>query len=253
MAYDYFVGFPIAGATEEFLVTFASETDLDALARAQAILPTCERDLDQLQAWFKTDYRAGSPYGIWVHVNSTGGGGTNSGYESDESSRIVVSSTFAPSPPVPNQAGIRDEFARMIFVAELAEILMDFTGYGWNRGASAGEALSIVMGTELHPVGYYASGRGPRVNAWLNANPRPDWVSATEGTDQDNISYGCGILFLYYLRYENGVDYPNIITAGGSTLAETYTRIFLGDPSNAFGGFASPCFPYWHDRGLLSR
>lgn len=239
MAYDYFAGFPIAGETKEFLVTFASESDLDALAYAQAILLTCERDLDQLQAWFRTDYRAGSPHGIWVHVDSAGGGGMNFGYESDESSRIVVSGTFTRSPPVPNQAGIRDERACMIFVAELAEILMDFTGYGWNRRTSAGEALSTVMGTELHPVGYYASSLGPRVNAWLNASPRPDWVSATEGTDKNNISYGCGILFLYYLRYQNGVDYARIITAGGSTLAETYTRIFPGNPSNAFGGFAA--------------
>lgn len=239
MAYDYFAGFPIAGETKEFLVTFASESDLDALARAQAILLTCERDLDQLQTWFRTDFRAGSPNGIWVHVNSAGGGGSNFGYESDESSRIIVSSVFSPSPPVPNQAGIRDELVCMVFVAELAEILMDFTGYGWNRGASAGEALSTVMATELHPIGYYASGQGPRVNAWLNSNPRPDWVSTTEGTDKNNISYGCGILFLYYLRYEYGVDYANIITAGGSTLAETYTRLFPGNPSNAFGGFAS--------------
>lgn len=238
MAYDYFAGFPIAGETKEFLVTFAGETDLDALARAQAILLTCERDLDQLQAWFRTDFRAGSPYGIWVHVNSAGGGGLNFGYDSGQSSRIVVSGTFAPSPPVPHQAGIRDEFACLVFVAELAEILMDFTGYGWNRGSSAGEALSTVMATELHPIGYYASGSGPRVNPWLNSNPRPDWVSTTEGTDQNNISYGCGILFLYYLRYEYGVDYTTIITAGGSTLAETYTRIFPGNLSNAFGGFA---------------
>ncbi|MBS0512209.1 MAG: hypothetical protein JSR42_13665 [Proteobacteria bacterium] len=47
MAYDYFAGFPIAGETREFLVTFASEIDLDALGRAQAILLTCERGDDR--------------------------------------------------------------------------------------------------------------------------------------------------------------------------------------------------------------
>lgn len=239
MAYDYFAGFPIAGQTREFLVTFASESDLDALARAQAIVYSCERDLDQLQTWFRTDFRAGSPYGIWVHVNSSsGGGGSNFGYDDSESSRIIVSGTYAPSPPVPNQGTIRDEYGNLIFVAELAEILMDFTGYGWNRGASAGEALSIVLATELHPLGYYGSGRGPRVNQWLNLNPRPDWVSATEATDSNIVSYGCGVLFLYYLRYQNGIDYTTIVTAGGATLAETYAKIFPGPASNAFGGFA---------------
>ena len=71
MPFQYFNLFPIAGSTPTFLVTFASETDLDALARAQAIVESCESDLDQLQVWFKTNFRTGSPYGIWVHVDST--------------------------------------------------------------------------------------------------------------------------------------------------------------------------------------
>ncbi|HEY2527210.1 MAG TPA: hypothetical protein VGJ20_04545 [Xanthobacteraceae bacterium] len=231
MSYQYFDGFPIAGSTPEFLVTFASETDLDALARAQAIVESCESDLDQLQVWFNTDFRAGSPHGIWVHVDSIGGGASNNGYTSDQSPRIFVLDTAQPA--------IRDEYARFLFVAELAEILMDFTGYGWNRGFSSGEGLSIVMATELHGPGYYGSNQGPRIQNWLNANPRPDWVSATEQTDRDFVSFGCAVLFIYYLRYQLGFDYTRIITAGGATLADTYVKFYPGNPGNAFGGFAT--------------
>jgi len=231
MSYQYFDGFPIAGSTQEFLVTFASETDLDALARAQAILETCESDLDQLQVWFKTDFRAGSPNGIWVHVDSIGGGASNNGYDSSQSPRIFVLDTAQPA--------VRDEFARFLFVAELAEVLMDFTGYGWNRSFSSGEGLSIVMATELHGSGYYVSNKGPRIQNWLNASPRPNWVSVTEQSDKDFVSFSCAILFLYYLRYQLGIDYSQIIPAGGATLADTYVKFFPGDPGNAFGGFAT--------------
>jgi hypothetical protein len=113
MAYQYFDGYPIAGSTQQFLVTFASETDLDSLARAQAILESCESDLDQLQVWFKTDFRAGSPYAIWVHVASYGGGGSNNGYDNSESSRIFrpsADSTFKP-PALPRPASL---FARIL-------------------------------------------------------------------------------------------------------------------------------------------
>jgi hypothetical protein len=239
MAYQYFDGYPIAGSTQEFLVTFASETDLDSLARAQAILESCENDLDQLQVWFKTDFRAGSPNGIWVHVDADSrGGASNNGYDSGESPRILVfaSPLLNGAPLAP---AVRDEEARFAFVAELAEVLMDFTGYGWNRSFSSGEGLSIVMATELHGSGYYASNQGPRIQNWLNANPRPDWVSSTEQTDKDFVSFSCGALFIYYLRYQLGIDYSLIIPAGGATLADTYVKFFPGNPGNAFGGFAT--------------
>jgi hypothetical protein len=238
MSYQYFDGYPIAGSTQQFLVTFASETDLDSLARAQAILESCESDLDQLQVWFKTDFRAGSPNSIWVHVVSYGGGGSNNGYDSSESSRIfVLASPLLNGAPL--APAVRDEMARFVFVAELAEILMDFTGYGWNRSFSSGEGLSIVMATELHGSTYYASNSGPRIKQWLNSSPRPDWVSATEQTDQDYVSFGCAALFIYYLRYQLGIDYARIIPAGGATLADTYVKFFPGNLGNAFGGFST--------------
>jgi len=86
--------------------------------------------------------------------------------------------------------------AQMLFVAELAEVLMGFTNYGWRAGNTAGEGLSRVAAAELYPAGYYASNYGPFVNGWLGSTPRPGWVASTEGTDQDAISFGCAIVFL---------------------------------------------------------
>ena len=42
--------------------------------------------------------------------------------------------------------------AEGVFVAELAEILMQFTGYGWDPGHSPGEGLSNLLGALLHPA-----------------------------------------------------------------------------------------------------
>ena len=45
-----FGGYPIAGQTEHFLVTYADEADVDALGRAQAIVLTCESHLHDLES-----------------------------------------------------------------------------------------------------------------------------------------------------------------------------------------------------------
>ena len=91
-----------------------------------------------------------------------------------------------------------------------------------------------VAAAELHPGGYYDTGfggQGPWVNQWLSANPRPDWVTNTQNTDQVATSFGCAIIFIYYLRYQLGYSYAQIIRAGGSTLAETYATL-TGKPSS---------------------
>ena len=85
---------------------------------------------------------------------------------------------------------------------------MEFTGYGWDPGASPGEGLSNLLGARLHPRGYYDAGQGPGINQWLNggssAPPRFEFVSAPKNTDQDIYSYGCAILFINYLVYQRG-------------------------------------------------
>src|SRR3984893_16289573 len=153
---DYFAGYEIVANTKNFLVT--CEDDFGARQRAQYIGATCEYDLSRLNDLFSTNFEAGksSPHGVWVivlkDVPASNSNGWNYGYETEESSRIFIQRAFnPPTPPPPpiippdpaplpgphlNAAVI--EFPRFVFVAELAEILMGFTGYGWSAGNSMG-------------------------------------------------------------------------------------------------------------------
>ena len=59
---DNFAGFPIAGWTRHFLITYTYEGDADPLDRANAVLVTCEADLSTLSAWFTCNYDNSSHY-----------------------------------------------------------------------------------------------------------------------------------------------------------------------------------------------
>lgn len=251
---SYFSGYEIVAQTKNFLVT--CEDDAGARQRAQSIGTTCEADLARLNQLFSTSFEAGksSPHGIWVVVlkddPTSTSNGWNYGYETEESSQIWIRRAFTPPPPSPPSLFPPDppplsgadlnaavvEFPRFVFVAELAEIMMGFTGYGWGAGQAPGEGLSNLLGALLHPQGYYDAGQGPRINQWLNGGSgnasRSDFVSKTVDTDQDIYSYGCAILFINYLVYQLGYRLEQVIRAGGSTLAETYSRL-TGQPTSA--------------------
>jgi hypothetical protein len=249
-----FVGYEIVASTKNFLIT--CEDDVVARNQATAIGYICESDLTLLQDLFSTEFQYDKTidHGVWVNVlkddPTRTWNGQNYGYETEESSRIIIGRAFTPPPPPPpsfvtdpppdpglnyNRAVI--EFPQRVFVAELVEILMGFTGYGWNAGFSNGEALSGVMGALLHPYGYYDTGQGPRVNQWLNGG-RPDFVGKTDQTDQNFVTFGCGILFINYLVHQLGFDLKAVIRAGGDTLAETYHRLTGKPASSAFDGFS---------------
>jgi hypothetical protein len=138
------------------------------------------------------------------------------------------------------------------FVAEMIEILMTFKG-PWRPGDSGGEGLSRVAAELLHPQ--YGNGF---VNAWLAADPtsavadsefRKDWVSQnfTGGPlkaggsvrgDDDSYSYGCAMLFIYYLKSQLGFSMPQVVQNGGATLADTY-RVLTNGQVNGFWAFKS--------------
>jgi hypothetical protein len=104
--------------------------------------------------------------------------------------------------------------ANFLNCAEVDEVLMAAQAKGWNCGASAGEGLSRVLATELHPasLGVFAS-----ASHWLNS-ARPDWVTQTEGTDRDHVATGCATLFINYLRHQLHFSLAQIVQAGGTTL-----------------------------------
>jgi hypothetical protein len=229
-----------------FVVTF-DDGDSAAEARAKAVAGSCETDLKWLEAIFKCQFGSNN-YATIVDVMPPGtGGASNEGWDPDRSSHIWMDPTFDPTPAPTNVEYIRDELARFLFVAEMAEILMDFTGYGWDRGGSNGEALSIVLATELHPDGYYLSRQGPRVQNWLNRFPTEDWVTNTkpadhehpeDSGDQDFVAFGCGIAYINFLRYQLGKSLSSIVCQPDcTTLAQTFDALTGEGAGWAFVGF----------------
>ena len=52
------------------------------------------------------------------------------------------------------------------------------------------------------------------MNDWLIQDPRPDWVNKSKPTDRDDISFGCGLIFLYYLQTQLQLWMPDFLQAG---------------------------------------
>jgi len=159
--------------------------------------------------------------------------GNDSGYQSYGTTHLQV------APINPNQspqapaldAVLSDAEVDSTFVAELAEVLMDYRNRvmvtdTWGGGNSMGEALSTVCEALRHPDGYYLpSLTGPRIGSWLNASPRPNWIDTTENTDKNFVSFGCGIMFIYYLMSEFNFSIDAVIAAAGTTFEALFPNL----------------------------
>jgi len=215
--------------------------------RAAAFETGCEPDYAMLCEWFGVAVGAGLGPSNRVIVTLTKGvrGGSNTGYSASH-----------PQMRVNPELGASDDRVLGIFVAEMIEILMTYKG-PWGPGNSGGEGLSRVAAQLMHPQ--YGHGF---VNAWLAADPtvdptsavadsefRKDWVSQnfTGGPlkaggsvrgDDDSYSYGCAMLFIYYLKSQLGFSMPQVVQNGGATLAETYRALTNGQ-ANGFWAFKS--------------
>jgi hypothetical protein len=97
---NYFAGFEIVSQTKNFLVTCAN--DAGARERARFVASICEADLTRLEGIFSTNFQTGEThdYSTWVNVltpdPASGANGFNYGYESDQSSRIVILNSWDP-------------------------------------------------------------------------------------------------------------------------------------------------------------
>lgn len=110
--------------------------------------------------------------------------------------------------------------------AEVSECSMGKQSKGWMCGQSNGEALSRLLAELVSggPDGKLASfASGP---AWDQAG-RPNWIDATEPTDQSYPSIGCGMVYLYWM-ISLGHDAAKLAQAGcpkKKTLAANYAAI----------------------------
>lgn len=208
--------YTLRGSTANFDVSYDTTLGPNGQALADAILGRCEQDLGQLRSFF---------------------GGVSTG----RFSVFVDPGTFGAYHYGCAATGIHcaaynatdGDLETFLNCAEVGEVLMAAQAKGWNCGASAGEGLSRVLATELHPA---SLGRFASASHWLNST-RPDWVTQTEATDRDYVSIGCATLFINYLRYQHGFVLAEIVQAAGTTLQQTYERL-TGSP-DAFGPFAT--------------
>jgi hypothetical protein len=140
----------------------------------------------------------------------------------------------------------------------MIEILMSWKN-PMRAGFSGGEGLSRVVGELLHPNTVPATVQN-YVNAWLASDPtkdpsatlagtefRKDWISVNfEGGknktgnfvngDDDSYSYGCAMLFIYFLMFQLGFSMSQIVRNLQATWAGTYTAL-TGDASGGFDRF----------------
>ena len=226
--------------TTNFIYTYddtlstADQTAAIARANALAAPASCEADLTTLQGWFNVSGGFGSPNQVTVLITkSIAGLGWNGGYQTGGKTQIkILPFTGATS---------ADAAARAVFVAEMSEVLMSYRNQQtpvttWIANNSMGEALSVVSAGQLHPEGYYTGTvGGPRITSWLNSpKPRPNWIDSNENTDTDFVSFGCGIVFIYYLRDQLGHSIGDIVTKAGATLEATYKNL-----TGSTGGFTA--------------
>ena len=235
----------------QFENTQFSAAELTALrARTLALLVGFESDYATLSNWFGV--AVGEGFGannrVFVTLNKTIRGASNNGYNSS-------------NPQITANVNGNNDSVLSLFVAEMSEVLMSYKGK-WGETDSGGEGLSRVCSDLLHPNSAPAGGN---VNAWLASDPTQDLTSAVADTefrkdwvnenfkggplkagnsvpgDQDSYSFGCSILFIFYLKDQLGFSMPQIIQNGGATLAETY-RNLTGKNDD----------PFWDFKSLLS-
>jgi hypothetical protein len=127
--------------------------------------------------------------------------------------------------------------ANGLVVAELTESFMGTQNKGWDCGASNGEALSrllaeLLSGGRDGALAAYASGP-----AWEQAG-RPNFIDATEPTDQNPVSIGCGMVYLYWM-ISRKFTASQITQAGcpDGTLASNY--LALSGQTSAWADFTA--------------
>jgi len=223
------------GQTNNFTVQY--ETTLpNSIKRAGALLPVLENEFSILCSWFKINTGFGPTDRVTININQPQGSGAfNYGYSSGGNS--VINLDAQDSNLNDTDAG---EKVKVLFVLEFVEILMSYNNQQgptiWRPGDSIGEGLSHLCGLERYPEAhksYYL----PFVNNWLQTNTRTDYVSNAKNTDRDKESYGCSLLFLYYLKSQLGKSVPKIIQNGGANLEKTYQN--LTGNTNGFAAFSN--------------
>lgn len=224
-------GFTDLPGTANFTFEFDSTLNTAAAtALGASLASTADADYTLVNGWFDNLAPSGQPFNVKINSKSLTRGGSNDG-----SKQITIDLGATNNFPL----------AREVLIAEFIEILMRVQNKGWNPGKSHGEGLSQFAGFFIVPS--TATGlSGPKI--WLDTSvppppptppppSRPDFVGTTENTDTNAVSYGCALLFLYYLNSQLGFNLHAIVQAAADTLEGVYHN--LTQDANAFPAFAA--------------
>lgn len=206
-------GFTDLPSTQHFAFEYNNALNAnDATKLGQALAATAERDFATMTFWFSGAAPSG-PIDTKINVGS---GGASNDNVNNINLRLGATADF--------------DLARFTLVAEVMEIFMATNPSGWKPGDSSGEGLSQLGAFTMYPD-QLSDLNGPAV--WLDtsvsstpAQPsRPDFVNTTEPFDGNFVSFGCALLFLYFLRSQLGFSMKAIISAHASTLEGVYANL----------------------------
>lgn len=206
------------GKTGNITVAYDSALGSQGLTLAKELLNAVAAPYDDMQTFFGISGGAVEVVVAPLSGNNDGSGGAyhyGCDFGPAPDSVLYLDATFASTTvnPLDLEVGL--------YVAELSECFMGPQGGGWGCGYSNGEGLSRFCAeqeTPPHTLDGFATGPD-----WANAG-FPDWVSKTEQTDQDSLSTGCAIVYIYWMR-SLGFTIPQIVQAAGSTLAANYQTL----------------------------
>jgi hypothetical protein len=204
------------GVTGNITVSYDPSLGAPGLALAQQLLNVVSAPYQQMQSVFAT---AGGATTVVVSPlsgkNDGSGGAYHHGCDFNSGGVLYVDATFANTTQNPLDLEVA------LYIAELSEAFMGTQNKGWGCGFSNGEGLSRYLAENASPGVIPSWGiTGP---SWVSAG-YPDWVTKTEQTDQNYVSTGCAILYLYWMR-SLGYTISEIVQAGGSTLATNYQTL----------------------------
>jgi hypothetical protein len=210
--------YPVAevGVSGNVTVYYDPALGAEGLNLAKSLLGSVNGPYQDMQGFFGI---AGGAVGVVIAPlsgkNDGSGGAYHNGCNFSSGGILYLDATFANSMVNPLNLEIG------LYVAELSESFMGPEKRGWNCGYSNGEALSrFCAEQETAPGTLDAFATGP---AWDRAG-RPDWIDVTEHTDQDPVSIGCGVVYLYWLR-SLGFPTPRIVQADSATLSANYNAL----------------------------
>ena len=217
----------LIGQTTDVTLYYDPQLGPEGATLAQQVQPNVEQTYVNCRNYFGI---AGQPVNVIIAPVNGQTDGTGGAYH--------YGCNFNPGGDLYCDAAFGNEvMTNGLIVAELTESFMGVQNKGWDCGGSNGEALSRFL-AELEsggPAGALAAfATGP---TWDRAG-RPNWIDASESTDQDAVSTGCGIVYLYWMM-SKGHTAAQITQAGcpDRSLASNYTA--LTGSTNAWLDFSA--------------